>query len=243
MQKICNKGRGRTLKGFTLIELLVVVTIIAILSLIGFSGAKHFIMMSKRTKCASNLRQIGVAIQLYAANNNGRFPMTSHTTGTAIEKAWVYQLKEYLGEGFDLIRVSPGDPKSDQRIEAGGTSYILNSYLFVPEYDPFGNLISQPYNMPALIPRPSQTMLAFTIAEDTPVGAQNDHTHSNRWTNWNAVIEDISPDLHRSGEPNADQTDGSSNYLFADGHVETWDADQLKAKIEAGENPAYPPEK
>ncbi|MCH2059834.1 MAG: prepilin-type N-terminal cleavage/methylation domain-containing protein [Verrucomicrobiales bacterium] len=235
--------RSHSLKGFTLIELMVVVTIIAVLSLIGFSGAGQFIMMSKRAKCASNLRQIGVALQLYATNNNGRFPMTSHTTGTSIEKAWVYQLEEYLGEGFDSIRVSPGDPKSDQRIEAGGTSYILNSFLFVPEYDPFGNLTSEPYNMPALIPRPTQTMLAFTIAEETPVGAQNDHTHSNRWTNWRSVLEDISPDLHRTGEPNTDHTDGSSNYLFADGHVETWDADQLKAQIEAGENPAYPPEK
>lgn len=243
MQQKCNKAWNRSSKsGFTLIELLVVLSIIAVLSLLGISGASQVKVMSERAECASNLRQIGVALQVYASENGGDFPVTSHTTGSSLEDAWVYQLEEYLEDGFDSIRVSPGDPKRSQRTRAGGTSYVLNSYLFVPEYDPFGNPVSEPYNRPALIPRPAKTMLAFTIAEDAPIGAQNDHTHSNRWSSWESVLGDISPDLHRVGKPNSDHTRGSSNYLFADGHVETWQAKELKARIEAGENPARPPE-
>lgn len=243
MQQSCNKAWSRPSKsGFTLIELLVVVSIVAVLSLLGISGARQVKVMSERAKCASNLRQIGIALQVYASDNGGDFPMTSHTTGASLEDAWVYQLEEYLEEGFDSIRVSPGDPKRSQRISASGTSYVLNSFLFVPEYDPFGNPVSEPYSKPALIPKPARTMLAFTIAEGAPVGAQSDHTHSSRWTSWEAVLSDISPDLHRVGKPKTDHTRGSSNYLFADGHVETWQAKDFKAKIDAGENPALPPE-
>ncbi len=231
----------RPVVAFTLIELLVVIVIVALLGLVAASVTGQIKTMAVRSHCSSNLRQIGIALQSYANDNHGRLPMTSHTTGSSVEDAWVYQLTEYLDGNFDSIRVSPGDPKRRERLDAGGTSYVLNSFLFVPEFDPFGNPISEPMNMPALIPQPAQTMVAFTIAEDAPVGVQNDHTHSARWTSWTAVLDDISPDLHRTGGANSDHTRGASNYLFADWHVETWKAKDLKAMIDAGENPAVPP--
>ncbi len=57
--------------GFTLIELLVVVAIIGTLSallLTALTGGKH---AARAAKCTSNLRQLGVATQLYWADNNG----------------------------------------------------------------------------------------------------------------------------------------------------------------------------
>ena len=237
-----NSSLRLSVKGFTLIELLMVVSIIAALAVASLAVAGRVKALAERSRCAANLRQIGVALQAYANEHDGNFPQTSHTTGSSLEDAWVYQLADYMGDGFDRIRVSPGDPKRRERLDAGGTSYILNSFLFVAEYDPFGNPVSEPMNKPSLIPRPGKTMVAFTISEDSPVGAQNDHTHSGRWSSWGAVLADISPDLHRPGQANDDHTRGSSNYLFADWHVETWKAKELKAKIDAGENPARPPE-
>ncbi len=225
----------------TLVELLVVLAIGAILTSVSIVALGAIRSRADQAKCASNLRQIGMALQAYADDHHGVFPPTSHTTGASIEEAWVYKLRRYMGDGFDEIRVSPADPKREARLESGGTSYILNSYLFVPEYDPFGRQISQPLNRPAAIRRPASTMVAFTISESAPIGIQNDHTHSGRWESWAAVLQDISPDLHRAGEPTADHTRGRSNYLFADWHVEAWDAADLKALIDSGQNPAVPP--
>jgi general secretion pathway protein G len=53
---------------------------------------------------------------------------------------------------------------------------------------------------------------------------------------------DISPDRHRTGALKPDHSNGSANYLFADGHVDSIRAITIKQKIERGENPAQPPE-
>jgi prepilin-type N-terminal cleavage/methylation domain-containing protein len=61
-------------KGFTLIELLVVIAIIAILAAIlfpVFTAAKE---KARKASCASNMREIGIAIQLYVDTYNGCYP-------------------------------------------------------------------------------------------------------------------------------------------------------------------------
>jgi len=68
-------------RGFTLIELLVVISIIAMLIALllpAFTLAKEF---SRRSQCGVNLKQIGMAYYLYAANNDGWTPanMTSRS--------------------------------------------------------------------------------------------------------------------------------------------------------------------
>ena len=57
--------------GFTLVELLVVITIIIILVAIGFPMMKMFREKSEATKCVSNLKMWGIAINIYASDNNG----------------------------------------------------------------------------------------------------------------------------------------------------------------------------
>lgn len=75
------KGEDRTSpeypvrsSGFTLVELLVVITVIAILAALLIPGVAAAANAGRRAACLSNLRQIGLAVQSYSAEFEGRIP-------------------------------------------------------------------------------------------------------------------------------------------------------------------------
>lgn len=91
--------------GFTLVELLAAIAIIAILSaliLIGFTQVRQSMM---KAQCVSNLRQIGVASQLYVAEEHAFPPGNMH-------KALLPYL-EMQPPYYDLY-CCPADPRVDE---------------------------------------------------------------------------------------------------------------------------------
>src|SRR5678815_874508 len=83
--------RGK-LSAFTLIELLVVIAIIAILSAILFPVFAQARESARQIQCASNMRQLGLAMRMYLTDNDDVwFPAVheDYLPGYAPQQTWL----------------------------------------------------------------------------------------------------------------------------------------------------------
>jgi prepilin-type N-terminal cleavage/methylation domain-containing protein/prepilin-type processing-associated H-X9-DG protein len=79
---------ARKTRGFTLVELLVVIGIIALLISILLPALGKARETAYRVKCASNLKQIGLAFTMYLGDNKGVFP-ASGIKDTNVSFSWI----------------------------------------------------------------------------------------------------------------------------------------------------------
>lgn len=111
-------------KGFTLIELLVVIAIIAILAAILFPVFAKAKQAAKKTADLSNFKQIGIAFQIYASDNDDRSlvvggdddtpwfePLYPYVKNRDVFRTPAYQRKDVLDESNNLVT-----PDSDYSI-------------------------------------------------------------------------------------------------------------------------------
>jgi len=71
-----NPGETNRGRAFTLVELLMVIAVIAILAALMLPVLSSAKSKAKRTTCLNNLKQINLAIHVYAGNNDDRLPDT-----------------------------------------------------------------------------------------------------------------------------------------------------------------------
>ena len=98
-------------KSFTLIELLVVIAIIAMLASVLLPALSKAREMGRRIKCVSNMRQIGLALTMYAQDNNDwivpintlNFAQDPYTTDGFTSSITLWWNGSYQGLGY-LIR-------------------------------------------------------------------------------------------------------------------------------------------
>jgi prepilin-type N-terminal cleavage/methylation domain-containing protein/prepilin-type processing-associated H-X9-DG protein len=117
----------RAFKAFTLIELLVVIAIISVLAALLLPSLGRAKESGRATACLSNLRQIGISLQLYVQDNNNHLPFMrdkSLTTTNDLPSPDVV-LTNYLGN-YRVLRC-PSD--FDRVFETTGSSYYWNSLL------------------------------------------------------------------------------------------------------------------
>ncbi|MFQ3587514.1 MAG: prepilin-type N-terminal cleavage/methylation domain-containing protein [Fimbriimonadaceae bacterium] len=124
---------------FTLIELLVVIAIVSILAAILFPVFAQAKNAAKKTGCMSNLRQIGTAITIYAADHDDAFP-NNGDPWLWVGRRFRWPIMPYLAiaqrqqNGFDADRVSrlllcPADTQSGTAFDATSYAYSAAFYL------------------------------------------------------------------------------------------------------------------
>jgi len=213
-------------QAFSLTELLVGVVIGGLLVGLAAPAVQGALDKSKQSKDLSNLRQIGQGITLFSGENDGRLPPSSCKAETQeeLELSWIYSLRDYLGQNYDHLRLSPSDPYRETRRKFKNTSYLINE-----EVDGNGSL-----SRAQRIDRPSQRMLLFLASDSKNPRGQEDHIHSAYMGNWIRLLGEIKPDAYRGRR--TDRTIGSSPYLFADGHAEMIPAVRIKQFVDSGKN-------
>lgn len=128
-------------RGFTLVELLAVICIIAILAALVLPLLGRLRAQAKDGACVSNLRQMGAAFQLYAADNRGYLPAVSKNGNADPDKGslntlghWQVEISPYFGRELK------------QNIQAAGNENDRQAQC--PEFEVSDkNVVSRGYGM------------------------------------------------------------------------------------------------
>lgn len=217
-------------RAFTLIELLVVIAIIAVLAGLAFSTFQRVMIQADTTKSASNLRQLGNALMLYASENNGYYPPVASQVKDA-EGQW-----SHLGswDSYILNYLLPEQSINQSSPESFYPKILGTKAVFSPPRDKgvvvTANRIRRGYSMPSApgmigvatfsgnefrpseqqyrLPQPTKTLLLV----ERP-GYEDNFVGRTGFAGINTPADQKlrQPDLNSGGK---------FNYLFADGRVQ-----------------------
>jgi prepilin-type N-terminal cleavage/methylation domain-containing protein/prepilin-type processing-associated H-X9-DG protein len=194
-------------RGFTLIEILVVIAIIAILAAILFPVFSRARAKARQATCASNLKQLATAMEMYVSDYDETLPGAPNGNGgDGVYGGWVWyaDFGTPVAGYFEVVRGALYPYTRNAQIyicpedsSRSGCSYEMNGYLR--------------WGAAASIPKPSETLLL--IPED-------DHGTAN----------DGYFDVPAGDWPNRRHNNGV-NAAFADSHVKwnPWDRDKVHA--------------
>lgn len=190
-------------RGFTLIELLAVIAIIAVLAALLLPALSRAKESARATQCLSQMRQLGLALRLYADDHADTFPRSMHSAAVFGELPWGRSIAPHLAStttAWTNLLNSVYHCPTDQRVRSW--SYGQNVYYELGQDDDyFGK--PQTWRRTLNVQRPSATILH---AENAGMA---DHIMPHYWVNL-ADTEDVAATRHA----------GAANYNFADGHAE-----------------------
>jgi prepilin-type N-terminal cleavage/methylation domain-containing protein len=214
-------------RAFTLIELLVVIAIIAILAAILFPVFAKAKMAAKSVSCLSNLKQIGLAFQMYLNDYDDSFPVLYQQQANAVgDTDSGYASGEWtIPQGAQNIATYA----SQYSVRAIMSPYIKNDQIWIcpsdsasnPNYVPGVPYTSYPYRYYMYHTLASDSLSSFDGGRIYNISMFSEV--SNTWEFYEAEP------YHDFGryQPNANPNDGNWqasthwNYSFLDGHVKT----------------------
>ena len=125
-------------RAFTLIELLVVITIIAVLAGLLFPVLGLVRQHSWQTAGVSNMRQVGAAFVLYAADHNFELPSPANRSGSL--DRWPRALSKYLSDVTVYAAPGMADNYVARKVDPianspNNTSYLMNGFNDLGGFD------------------------------------------------------------------------------------------------------------
>ncbi len=205
MKSSINSGRD-TERGFTLIELLAVIAIVGLLAAMIFPVLGNARAKGQATYCVNNLRQLGIAVTAYASDFDQRLPLAEPTPSMPVDVDNPLPrirdlLEKYVGGSAGVFQC----PSDHDNFTAWGNAYTKR-------FDAFGS--SYEWVAPSSSTPPSIGVGGLRLDNlywliGLPPGVKLNITASQ------AVIMFDYQNFHQN------QSGGTRNVLYADGHVET----------------------
>ena len=232
--------------GYTLTELLIVLAVIAVLAALLLPAFSRARASARRSTCASNLRQVGAALQLYTADADGFFPpkIAGNFVGGIVEKtdanpSWRGLLVPYLGGASSL---ECPEAQLPHRVRINFAESEMNGYAYNERLgkDVFqGNIRVPQGRLENQVRYPSVTVavcdarfLITSMREPDLFATSKDLKRAMAGYESEPIILAQSFGATRHG--------GGANYLFADGHVKWYRPQQLsKARQSDGVTPGF----